>query len=147
MRSSSTGCVGQECAQAHQPDDLGRPVDVGREFVGREVHRAEVAPHRPEERRSQVGPDSDLPRRRRERVDDQVGAVAGAHRPFGLRLEGVEELALPRQIEPGLSRCAVDDLVGDPHEGVDVLDLGPHGRREQAGGHPERRRVLVDDLR
>ena len=54
----------------------------------------------------------------------------------------VRALDLPARARVEL--YAVDDLVGDPHEGVHVLDALPHAGAEEARRGPERRGVPAD---
>ena len=61
-----------------------------------------------------------------EGVHHEVRAVPAGDGEFGLGLEGVEQFAARRGVEPGLFGRAVDDLVGDAHERVDVGHVLPH---------------------
>jgi hypothetical protein len=105
----------------------------------------EVGAHRGEERRHDVALDPHGEGRAGEGVHHEVAAVAGAQRVAHVGLEPVEHGRAGGAAEGGVG--VVHDLVGHPHEGVDVADLRAHRLGEQPGGQPERARVLADHHR
>ncbi|OUD95966.1 hypothetical protein CMMCAS05_00465 [Clavibacter michiganensis subsp. michiganensis] len=138
------GVADQEGAQAHQADDLGGSVHVLREGRGRVLHPPQVHAHGREERRGQLGAETCAAGGDRERVHDEVGAVAAQHRVLGLLLQRVEQLLDVRRIHAGTRRGAVDDLVGHAHERVHVLDVLADVGAEEARREPEGGGVAAD---
>jgi hypothetical protein len=134
----------EEGLEAHEADDLGGAVDVAVEARLVVLLLAQVHAHRLEEGGGELGAESDLAGGQGERVDDEVRAEPGVHRVLGLPLELVERATRADRVEPRLRRGAVDDLVGHPHERVDVLDVLAHPRPEEPGGEAEGGRVTAD---
>ena len=134
-----------EDLQAHQPDDLGRAVHVLVVRRGVVARGREVGAHRREERADEVVVDAALPRRAREGVHDEIRAEAALDRRERLGLEVVEHRAGLVGREPGRGGRAVDDLVGHPHQRVDVAHVRARPRAEQPAGQGERGRVRGDD--
>ncbi len=101
------------------------------------LHPPQVHAHGREERRGQLGAETCAAGGDRERVHDEVSAVAAQHRVLGLLLEGVEPVLDVRRIHAGTGRGAVDDLVGHAHERVHVLDVLADVGAEEARASPK----------
>ena len=128
-----------------QRDDLGRAVDVAVEALPVVFGRREVGSHRLEEGRRVFDAEARLARGERERVHHEVRAEPLRDGGVGLALELVQLTRGADCVETRLDGGAVDDLVGDPHERVDVLDVLAHPGAEQSRGEAERRGVTADD--
>ena len=87
------------------------------------LFRTEVHSHGFEEGSGQLGAEGALSSRQGEGVHDEIGTEADIHRTVRFGLELIERAAGADHVDPGLLRSTVDDLVGDSHECVDVLNV------------------------
>lgn len=78
-------------------------------------------------------------------MDDEVVADAEVQCTAGCGSEVVQQLPLLACIESSISGKTINDLIGDPHKGVDVADVVPIGGPEESGGQAEGRRIVRDD--
>ena len=135
--------AGSQDRQHHLADDGGAAVHVAQQVAPGLVGAAgEVGAHRAEEAREALLVDVALAHRRHDGRHDRVGGGAGGQGVPERALEGVER---ERGLRAGVGAGEVDDVVGEPGQRVDGVDVPAALGGQQAGAPVVGRAVLAGD--
>ena len=107
----------------------------------------EVNPHRLEEWLGEFGPKPGLAGSEGKSVNHQVGAEAVVHGALGFAFQFVENPSGTNRVNASLFGGAIHDLIGYPHERVNVLHVLLYRVIEQARCQTKRSRIAGDDHR
>ena len=153
--------IDEEDLEAHESDDLGGPEDVlgmflrveaadrrrGRRLgptTGTSVRRFQVCPHGGEERVDELSVDAGCAGGPGEGMDDEVVTDAVAQRRVGGGGEPVQHLPLLGLVKPRFEGQAIDNLIGNADQCVDIADMVPVSGSEQSDRKTERGRIARD---